>query len=368
MTASEPSLTLRRLTLRAVRPPMRRPLATKVGAFTHWPLILIDLETEQGVTGRSYLAPYLERAAGYIMPVLADLGESLAGRPVAPFDLYRDVRKSLSLLGHQGVATMALSGLDMAAWDARARVAGLPLAVYLGGTLGPVRAYNSNGLGLMPAEEAAVQARELLAEGGFAALKVRLGRDSLADDLAALRAVRSAVGPDTILVCDFNQGLNPGEALERCRALDGEGVYWIEEPIAYDDLAGHAKLAREAATPIQLGENFYGPEALHQALAAEACDYVMPDLGRIGGVTGWLRAAALAAAAGIEMSSHHYPEVSAHLMRVTPTAHWLEWVDWAEPILAAPFTAEDGAVVIPERPGSGLAWNEDAIARYRYTP
>ena len=161
---------------------------------------------------------------------------------------------------------------------------------------------------------------------------------------------------------------SPGEALRRCRALDGEDVHWIEEPIAYDDLAGHAKLARETATPIQLGENFYGPEALHQALAAGACDYVMPDLGRIGGVTGWLRSVALAEAAGVEMSSHLYPEASAHLMRVTPTAHWLEWVDWAEPILSAPFTVVRGDVVIPERAGSGLAWDEDAVARYRYTP
>jgi mandelate racemase len=117
---------------------------------------------------------------------------------------------------------------------------------------------------------------------------------------------------------------------------------------------------------VQLGENFYGPRDLFQALAAGAGDYVMPDLMRIGGVSGWLRAAPIAAAAGVEVSTHLYPEVAAHLLRVTETAHWLEWQDWADPIVAEPFPVRDGQVMVPDRPGNGLAWNEDAVKRYRY--
>src|SRR5688500_14608244 len=152
----------------------------------------------------------------------------------------------------------------------------------------------------MPPDRVAEGALELLAEGDFKGLKVRVGRENLAEDLAAVRNVRKAVGDEVILVCDFNQGLTLGEAMRRCRALDAENVYWIEEPIAYDDLEGNAKLARETATPIQIGENFYGPRAMYQAIAAGACDYVMPDLMRIGGVTGWLRAAAIAEAIGMD--------------------------------------------------------------------
>jgi mandelate racemase len=164
---------------------------------------------------------------------------------------------------------------------------------------------------------------------------------------------------------DFNQGLSLGDALHRCHALDGQGLYWLEEPIPYDDLAGYVQLTRELETPVQLGENFYGPRALMRAIEAGAGDYVMPDLMRIGGVTGWLRAAAIAGAGGIEMSSHLYPEVSAHLLRVTESAHWLEWQDWADPILAEPFRLDGGRLIIPDRPGNGLAWNEAAAARYR---
>jgi mandelate racemase len=107
-----------------------------------------------------------------------------------------------------------------------------------------------------------------------------------------------------------------------------------------------------------------GPEQMAQALAAGACDYVMPDAERIGGVTGWMRAAALAQGAGLEMSSHLFPEVSCHLLAATPTCHWLEYVDWAEPILQTPAQLKNGQVIIPERPGAGIEWNEEAVKRY----
>ena len=164
---------------------------------------------------------------------------------------------------------------------------------------------------------------------------------------------------------DYNQALSLAQALERGRALDREGVYWLEEPIRHDDYAGAARLARELATPIQIGENFSESSSMATALAAGASDYVMPDLARIGGVTGWQRAAALAAVHRIEMSSHLFPEVSAHLLAATPTCHWLEWVDWANAIVEEPLRIDAGFAVVPERPGNGLAWNAAAVAKYR---
>jgi mandelate racemase len=157
------------------------------------------------------------------------------------------------------------------------------------------------------------------------------------------------------LMVDFNQGLQFGEALERCHAIDDLGLAWIEEPIVYDNLEGYARLTADLKTPVQIGENFYGPRALYTALQMKACDYVMPDFMRIGGVTGWQRAAAIAAAAGIPISTHLYPEVAAHVMRVTETAHWLEWQDWANPILQQPYEVKDGKLHIPDLRASG--WN-----------
>ena len=297
----------------------------------------------------------------YLVPALHDLGDMLKGRELAPVELYELARKSLHFVGYQGLSMIAVSGLDLAAWDARAKAANVPLCVFLGGSVGPVRAYNSNGLWLKEPSAVAAELIELRDEGGFTGLKLRLGRDRFRDDLATIEAVRNAVGNDMALMIDFNQGLNLADALQRCHAIDDLGLTWIEEPIVYDNFDGFAQLAAELKTPIQIGENFYGPRDVHTAIQKKACDFVMPDFMRIGGVTGWLRSAAIAGAAGIPVSTHLYPEVAAHVMRVTETAHWLEWQDWADPILLKPYDIKDGLLHIPNVPGVGLEWNEDAI-------
>jgi len=359
-------LTLKSATVRSVSVPLRRPVVSKVGLFREWPLILIDLYTKEGVIGRSYLEPYLKHSTRYIVPAIEDLVAAQTGKRLAPLDSFQANRRSLNLVGYEGVTMIAVAGLDMATWDALAKAAGLPLAAMLGGSIGAVPAYNSNGLWLTDVSTLAEEASELVTEGEFAGLKLRLGRDRLADDLAAIRAVREGAGDDIKLMVDFNQGLSLGDALARCHALDDERLYWFEEPIVYNNLSGYAQLARELKTPVQIGENFYGPRAIHDALAAGACDYVMPDLMRIGGVSGWLRATPIAAVAGFQVSTHLYPEFAAHLMRVTENAHWLEWQDWANPILKEPFPVKDSCLEIPDRLGAGVEWDEVAVARYRY--
>jgi mandelate racemase len=358
------SLTFKSIRARAVILKLKRPVVARIATIADWPLILIDLFTEEGVVGRSYLEPYTIKTMRYLIPALQDFGEMLKGRRVAPLELYDLARKSLHFVGYQGQSMIAVAGLDMAAWDALAKAHNAPLCVLLGGSVGPVKAYNSNGLWLQPPQKLAADALALRDEGGFTGLKLRLGRDAARDDLAAIEAVRTAVGDDMELMADFNQGLDFADALKRCHMIDDLGLAWIEEPIVYDNLDGYVQLAAEVKTPIQIGENFYGPRDLHTALQRKACDLVMPDFMRIGGVTGWLRAAAIAGAAGIPMSTHLYPEVAAHVMRVTETAHWLEWQDWANPILREPYGIRDGMLHIPDVPGVGLDWNEDAVTAH----
>ncbi|HEY0826015.1 MAG TPA: enolase C-terminal domain-like protein, partial [Ramlibacter sp.] len=195
--------------------------------------------------------------------------------------------------------------------------------------------------------------------------KLRLGYATLAEDLAVTRAVRARLPASVQLMVDYNQALSRAEALERGRALQSEGVSWLEEPIRHDDFAGNAQLARDLHLPVQIGENFNGPQDLLRALQAEACDLVMPDVARIGGVTGWMQAAGVAEAHGIPMSSHLMPEVSAHLLAATPTCHWLEYVDWTDAIAAEPVKIVDGCWPLNDRPGTGLAWDAKAVERYR---
>ena len=352
---------IRAVRARAVAAPMKRPLATSTGALTVAPLVLVDIETDAGIVGRSYLFAIGRHNLAPLVELVNAMAEMIKGDEVTPFDLEKKLRARYTLLGVHNIVLFAIAGIDMAAWDAFAQAQELPLARLLGATPRPILAYNSKGLGILAEKELVKEAEELVAEG-FRAVKLRMGRPSAADDLTMLRAVKQAIGPEITLMVDFNQALSVAEAIRRGRMIDDEGgVYWIEEPVRADDFAGCAKVAREVRTPIQIGENFMGPEQMAQALAAGACDYVMPDAERIGGVTGWMRAAALAQAAGVEMSSHLFPEVSAHLLCATPTCHYLEFVDWADAVLEAPAELKDGHVI----PGAGMSWDEKAIERYR---
>jgi mandelate racemase len=365
MTAKTSVLTIRRLRMTPVLVPMNYALGTSRARITSAPLLLIDLETEEGVTGHGYLFCYLPAAAPAIVKLLEHIEGLLRGQPVSPIELWHKLATQFTLIGVQGIVRMAMAGLDIAAWDALAIAAGVPLARLLGGDLKPVPAYNSCGLGLMEKPAAVADEAEKLLVGGFRAIKLRLGYPTAEEDLATVRAVRSRIGDEIGLMVDYNQALTVVEALERGRMLDAENIFWLEEPIRHDDYRGSAQLASELKTPIQIGENFSEAPAMETALAAKACDLVMPDLERIGGVSGWQRAAALASAAGIEMSSHLFPEVSAHLLACTPTCHFLEYVDWADKILQQPLQIVDGAAVPADRPGNGLIWDASAVQHYQ---
>ena len=359
------TLTVRAIRSIAVEVPMTCSLGTSRGTITKAPLLLIDLETEEGVTGCSYLWCYFTAAVPAIAKIMEEVERVTRGRRVAPVDLWGALAERFALIGVQGIVRMAMSGFDMAAWDALAKAAGLPLSTFIGSEPRRIRAYNSCGLGLMASPGQLADEAERLLAGGFTAVKLRLGYPDLRADLAALRAVRARLGDKVLVMVDYNQALTLAEALERGRALDREGVYWLEEPIRHDDYAGNATLVRDLATPVQLGENFSESSSMEQALQEAACDYVMPDLERIGGVTGWQRAAALAAVHRIEMSSHLFPEISAHLLAATPTSHFLEYVDWADKIVEEPLTIVEGFALAPSRPGNGLAWDRKAVEKYR---
>ena len=360
----EAALTVRSVRVRTALVPMRRPLAVSTGQVTAAPLVLVDLETADGPTGQAYIFVYAPFALAPVARLIADFGEIISGAALAPLQIEAMLQARLRLIGAQGLVLMALAAVDMAAWDALAKAHELPLARLLGGTPQKIPAYNSNGLGIIGSARASGEARELLAPG-FRGVKVRLGYPDAQTDLDVVRAVRAAVGSDVSLMADYNQAHSVAEAIRRGALVDNEGLLWLEEPIAADDVRGHAEVRDKLRTAIQTGENWWGPRPMAEFLTSRACDYAMPDAMKIGGVTGWLGAAALANASRVPMSSHLYPEISAHLLSVTPTRHWLEYVDWAEPILREPLQIQGGDALASDRPGSGIAWNEDAVAKYQ---
>ncbi len=351
---------IRNVKARAVVTPIARPVRNAFGVIDAAPLVLIDIATDQGVTGHSYIFGYSRLALKPLVTLIEEIGRDLVGKAVAPFDLMAAMDTKFRLLGWQGLVGMAVSGLDMAFWDVLGRLAGKHLVELLGGSARPMRAYDSYGAVDPVADERALR-RSL--EQGFRGIKIKGGDGDAANDERVVKGVRALLGPDIALMIDFNQSLDPAEARRRIARLAPYDLTWVEEPVPQENLAGHAAVRAASPIPIQAGENWWFPRGFAEAITAGASDFIMPDLMKVGGVTGWLNVAGQADAASIPMSSHLFAEASAHMLAVTPTAHWLEVMDLGGAILADAINIVDGTLTA-RGPGLGLEWNEAAVARY----
>jgi mandelate racemase len=352
---------LEALRVRALRVPMKDPHRTASGVVSESPLVLTDAITDDGVVGHSVVFTYTPAALKPVAELIRNFEALIKDEPLAPAEIERKLTTRFRLLGTQGLVGIALAAIDMALWDALARSHGTSLVRLLGGIEKPIPAYGAVGYDGV-ADSAKVA--EDWAKRGFGGIKAKIGYPTVQEDVAVIRAMRNAVGDKVALMVDFNQSLTPVEAVQRMRVLDDEGLTWVEEPTLAHDYAGHAMIARESRTPIQCGENWWGTLDMQHAIDAQASDYMMPDVMKIGGVTGWLRASALAQTKNIRISNHLWPEISAQLLCVTPTAHWLEYADWWNAVMSEPLRIEQGMTNVNGAMGTGVAWNESAVERF----
>lgn len=346
--------------VRPVLAPLAIPHKTASGTLEAAPLVLIDITANDGVTGSAYIFAYTPAALEPLALLTRNIIDGVSGQSGKPQEANRLLDARFRLLGNQGLVAMALAGIDMALWDAEAKRAGKPLSVLLGGGQNPVRVYYS--LGQMPPDETAREVESSL-ERGFRAFKVKAGHPDIAVDVAVVRAIRKVAGPDVWVAADFNQAFSVDEAVRRMKTLDDEGLAWIEEPVHATDHGGHAAVRAAIRTPVQTGENWWGVSDMQKSLAAGASDIVMPDVMKIGGVTGWQAAAGLAREKSIPVASHLFLEISAHLLLATPTAMILEWFDVAGTLLTSTPAVKDGHTVPSSEPGIGIVWNENAISK-----
>jgi len=353
-------LTIEKIRARPVNVPLARPIRTAVGNIPSAPLVLIDVFTAEGIVGCAYIFAYTAVALGPLARLIDELDQEMRGKSVAPFERLRDFDLRFRLLGWNGLVGMAVSGLDMALWDALGKAAGWPVARLLGSVPRPLPAYDSFGVVDPRADERSLEAS---VQQGFPGIKIKLGAGDLQRDVATVQTVRQIIGADVALMVDYNQSLDPVEAERRISRLASYDLCWVEEPVHAADNQGHARIRGKSPVPIQIGENWSFPRDMATAIAAGASDLAMLDVMKIGGVTGWMGAAALAEAAALPVSSHTFIEPSAHLLAATPTAHWLEHLDIAREILVEPCSVEHGTVTA-QGPGLGLAWDERAVERY----
>jgi mandelate racemase len=316
--------------------------------------------TDQDIVGRAYIFGYTPVTLRPLVVLIANLKDLLVGKSISPVERMRDFDGAFRLLGRQGLLGMAISGLDMALWDALGHAQGQSVCRLLGGDEKPVLAYDSYGV-IDPKRDIALLQSSL--EHGFTGIKIKIGNGDLRQDAETVSTVREVIGADTRLMVDYNQSLTVPEAVRRINRLAEYDLQWVEEPVTAEDLSGHAAVRARCQVGIQTGENWWFPEDIARAISARASDFAMLDVMKIGGVTGWLRAAGQAEGASLPVSSHLFIEASAHLLAVTPTAHYLEYLDVAGAVLVEPLEIEDGTLS-PRGPGLGLEWDARAVDRY----
>ncbi len=346
--------------IRAVMAPLAMPHKTASGTLESAPLVLIDVVTDGGITGSTYIFAYTPIALEPLATLTKNLVAGLIGESADPETVYSLLDARFRLLGNQGLVAMAISGIDMALWDAQAKREGKPLCELIGRGAQPIRVYDS--MGQMSPSETAREVETSL-ERGFKAFKIKAGHPDPDVDVAVVRAIRDVAGEDVWVAADFNQAFCVDEAIRRMRMLDVEEIAWIEEPVHATDYLGHAAVRAEIRTPVQTGENWWGVADMEKSITSGASDYVMPDVMKIGSVSGWRKAAHLAENNSLPVASHLFVEISSHLLSATPTAMILEWFDIAGTIVRSTPVIKEGYVLPSSEPGAGIYWDEGAIER-----
>lgn len=348
-----------RLNVRMVDVPLKHPVETAAGSFASSPLVLIDLADSDGVTGCCYIRCYNKLVWPACGRLAKDLASALIGHPAQP-DSVRHLYQECRLIGSTGLVRMCLGAIDVALWDCEAKRRGQNLRGCLGLEPEALRAYKT--VRAMEPGAAALEAGQI-AEEGFEVVKIKLGGGDLEEDLHVARSVRSVIGGDIGLLADFNQSLSVSEAQRRIAALTPFALKWVEEPTDCHDLSGNALITSMQAAPVQLGENWYYSSEVLANVEAHTSNLAMFDLARIGGVSGWTEAREICRRGGLAVSSHAYPEVSAHLLTEAGGEALLEYSPAPGSVLEDPVTLKNGRYAASPDAGTGMRWNERALIR-----
>ena len=325
--------------------------------------LFAEIKTEQGFEGLGF--SYSKRAGGPAQYAHAkEVAQTMIGEdPNDIAKLYNKLLWAGASVGRSGVATQALAALDIALYDLKSKRAGLPLAKFLGAHRDSVRTYNTSG-GFLNAtiEEVKDRATQSIEEG-IGGIKIKVGLPDGAEDLRRVQAVREHIGNDVPLMVDANQQWDRATALRMGRRLEEFDLVWIEEPLDAYDAEGHAALANALDTPIATGEMLASVAEHERLIHAKACDIIQPDAPRVGGITQFMRLATLADQAGLDLAPHFAMEIHVHLAAAYPREPWVEHFDWLDPLFNERLETKDGRMLIPNRPGLGITFSDQARAR-----
>jgi L-alanine-DL-glutamate epimerase-like enolase superfamily enzyme len=329
-------------------------------------MVVVEIGDADGATGWGYTALHSGHGAAVAALAAGPFAELLDGEDARHIEaLWHRLWKSAYYSGRGGSAGFALAAIDTALWDLRAKSLGEPLWRLLGGFSARVPAYAGNIDLHLPLEALLDNASRTL-ESGHRALKMRLGKPTLAEDVARVTAMRKLVGAEVPLMVDANESFRVDQAVRACHALRDLDLGWIEEPITPDNFAGYAHVRAAGGIPVAAGENLHTLPEFAQLITAGGVDFPEPDLTVCGGITPWLKIAHLAEAHGLPVTSHGAHEMHVHLLAAVPNAAYLEvHAVGLDRFIAEPLVITDGHATAPDRPGHGIELDRDALAPYR---
>ena len=330
--------------------------------LTQVAMLFAEIETEGGAQGLGF--SYSKRAGGPAMYAhLREIADQLIGEDAA--DIGRVATNLVwagASVGRSGVATQAIAAVDNALWDLKAKCAGLPLAKLLGAYRDGVPCYNTSGGFLSTPLGEMLDNVEASIAAGIGGIKIKVGHPDAREDLKRLEAVAKAIDGRVALMVDANQQWDRATALRMARAMEAFGLVWIEEPLDAYDVEGHAALAAAVDTPIASGEMLVSAAEHFAMIRGRAVDFVQPDAARVGGITQFLRVAAMAEEAGLPMAPHFAMELHVHLSAAYRHHAWVEHFDWLDPLFEERQVLKDGLMMIEDRPGLGVSLSGQARA------
>ena len=337
------------------------------GQIRHFAIVTVRVRTRSGVEGMGYTYTVGKTGGGAVRShAEADLAPLLVGEdPRRVERLWQRMWQALHYVGRGGAATFAISAVDVAIWDLKAKLAGEPLWRLLGGHDPSVKVY-AGGIDLeMSLGELQDQTRENL-EKGFRAIKMKVGRDVLAEDIKRVEAMRKLLGPDIPLMVDANMRWSPEQAVRAARAFANSEVYWLEEPTIPDDVEGHVRIARDGGVPIAAGENLHTLYEFRKIVASGGVAFPEPDLANCGGVTGWMKVARLAEAHNLPVTTHGVHDLHVHLLAAVPNASYLEAHGFGlDAYIRERMKVVEGYATAPDRLGHGVEFDWDALDAHR---
>lgn len=336
------------------------------GDISHCELVTVRIRTQDGQEGLGYTYTPGTGGAGVYALVDRYLSPLLLGQdPLRIEDIWEQMWWHLHFVGRGGAVSFAISAVDIALWDLKGRSLGQPLWTLLGGHSPAVDAY-AGGIDLQFTLDALCKQTEGFLDRGFHAIKMKVGRDRLSEDIERVAAIRQLLGADTPLLVDANMRWSVDEAVRAARALSAHDVYWLEEPIIPDDVEGHVRVARDGGVPIATGENFHSIYEFQRFIAAAGVSFPEPDVATVGGVTVWMKVAALAEAYNLPVTSHGVHDIQVHLLAAVPNASYLEVHGFSlDRFIVHPLELRDGKAIAPDRLGHGIELDWQGLEQHR---